>query len=253
MVHSLGVNWSQAVTDLNKEQLEQHYDKAFQFAKQKPPTKIQKEKVVAQQKKKPRQTPPLPLQIEEGEIVEQKIALSAMGDNKTVIDWLEADARVLAPKWRKWIDKIYAELYELWAAGCTALAMDGEMPWKGWFRHIFRENNGRADALANEGRTGKVIDKTRAVPDTSTVVAVRAFFDGSFSGNHAGIGWTVQAAAIPLWARRVESVQWREVAWGAAPATEASVIGSETEAAFEAVMGAVKVVKAARGRHGVVY
>ena len=71
-----------------------------------------------------------------------------MGDNKTVIEWANANFEVLNPFYKPKVAGIWVNLWKMGWHGARPPATGNP----GFCMHAFREHNTQADANANRGR-----------------------------------------------------------------------------------------------------
>ena len=110
------------------------------------------------------------------------------------------------------------------------------LPW----RHVYREQNSKADALANAGRGGQRETKRNSgnigwlqrCIEQGHGVHIRLWFDGSCSDRQTGVGWWAEARASSV---IVAKDAWVLLVAGCRPGAGTSAMSAELEVATECV------------------
>lgn len=114
-----------------------------------------------------------------------------------------------------------------------------------WFRHVYRELNSRADALAGEARRTK-----RRNVWSRTLIArpfcIRGHFDGSHGADDSAVGWYVECAWQRCRNDGVSEPLWHEVARAGFCIGTGTVMRAELEACTEVTNAMVSILS--RGR-----
>jgi len=121
--------------------------------------------------------------------------LEVCGDSRVVINWLNGIWPVKFLPYLRRVQGLHRQLHEMVACGDVRPRQDSA----DFCRHVFRELNGQADALANRHCNTWHLD----VYD-KPATCIRAFFDGSVRRGKSAFGWIVLAcpsgdADMELW------------------------------------------------------
>lgn len=163
------------------------------------------------------------------------VALELVGDNLTVINWLNGTAICKGSRYIPWVDKLRVALYKAW---CMDLVAPRQRHCN-WSRHVYREFNKSANALATRGILSlqSVLEMFEVPAGTPTCLG--AHFDGGQRESRAASGWLLRG-------RWGENADWRDVAHAS------TYIGSETStfaelfAATEASSAALNFIRTGR-------
>ena len=120
------------------------------------------------------------------------------GDSQVVINWLNGAAIITGREEESRASTLQEVLHHLWI---TAKAI----PWDyagDWAKHVYREDNGRADALANQAMDGKKINRwhlwDRRLEGSQRF---RMSFDGGYRRRtqKSGAGWLIELWENDRW------------------------------------------------------
>jgi hypothetical protein len=144
--------------------------------------------------------------------------LEICGDSKTIIGWALA---VYGIKFRPYSDRI-AQVHRTLDALHYANGLRPRCDHEPVFKHIFRELNAEADAIAGMGSAQHWMSEQPG-PYTN----LRLFFDGSFRNGFATSGWVLYGSNC---VETDDPDEWTRVAWHSFPVGSASVTAAELEA-----------------------
>ena len=136
------------------------------------------------------------------------IAAEIVGDNELVIHWANGAARTMDPKHTTAAEQNVNELGRLWYSGLIA----PRVPTVDWCRHVFRERNKAADALANramDSSSSAIWTSSSSVPDLERLCV--NFDGGKRPDGSAACGWHLQGGT----GREEDgTLEWYTLAWG---------------------------------------
>ena len=139
--------------------------------------------------KKPRDLPPLELDISEAG---RRPTLDIKGDCKTFVDWINGHAKLKTRECT--VAQTHNLLRAWWARGVHSRQRTAE-----WATHIFREHHKEAHAWAEKGAKGQVdewVDNAHVV--WSQVIGLCGFWDGSCDNGKCGAGVMIMACSEVL-------------------------------------------------------
>ena len=144
--------------------------------------------------------------------------LEICGDSRVIVNWCNGVWPVKFTPYARCVSELQRDLHHL---AKTAKVRPRE-DCADFCRHIFRELNQEADAMANRHGSSCHV-KEYGEP----AACVRAFFDGSVKGKRAAFGWVVQECS----AGDQDMSKWRTVATKSGSLPDgASITAAELEA-----------------------
>ncbi len=162
------------------------------------------------------------------EETQQSTRLEICGDSELVINWINGEARCQSLQHH--IDmpaEVMEMLYQSWKAGII-LPRESHV---NWCRHVYRELNTAADAMATlaiEGQQCHINLPTQVVKRPGKV---KICFDGGRRDNAASYGWVVYAD----FEASGEEIVWQRLASAATPLGDATTVEAELTGAHEAL------------------
>ena len=153
------------------------------------------------------------------------IALEIVGDNELVINWLNGTAVVDHPVHRSRVMAITNQVATSWKSGILVPRMADV----NWYRHVYRELNTQADALANRAMDEGMSSEWSRPHAYLRPHRLRGWFDGG--RRHDGLcscGWLLQASYSSIVDTHWSTVAWACVLLPAGTSTvEAELTGAE--------------------------
>ena len=153
-----------------------------------------------------------------------RLAIEIIGDGETVVDWVNGAALCTHDKHRLKVESSLNAVAAAWTKG----RLMAKSPAADIYRHDYREYNKRADSLANLAQDtgaahgGEVFS---SLWNPRRANCYKGHFDGSYRepSRTGAIGWSNEGSENGL--------KWREVAWGCAPISAQTPMGTEVAAA----------------------
>ena len=146
-VHAYGLEWNLAAKDADmwRASYNDFLKKAYGFAKSALPRygKQSTLDIDERPRKKPRVLTDLVLP---WNLYDEEIGAEVVGDNELVVNWVNGQAAATGHRRKSKIEQLSTCLGRAWRDGLIA----PRVPSADWCRHVYRERNGAADALANE-------------------------------------------------------------------------------------------------------
>ena len=153
------------------------------------------------------------------------------GDNKLVTGWTRGDAPVYHKPYRKRVARLQNTLQRWHEMGLMPPAEGEDL-----IRHIFREDNTRADALVKGakkyGGRGKWFQGNL---QGQQIVAYRGQFDGGKDQNAVGVGWVLEGATTD----NAGSYYWVSLAYGCRRLSPTTTVVEAELVGLEELMGAL--------------
>lgn len=122
-----------------------------------------------------------------------KQRLELCGDSKLIVQWCNGRWPVRNPKFKSLIVDAMNCLDNLWQKNCEPPQRHGL-----WCRHVWREFNTVADALANDGKSLEDTSvHVEVSPLPSKIAALRGYWDGAHTSEstRVGVGWWIAVAS----------------------------------------------------------
>lgn len=120
--------------------------------------------------------------------------LDLVGNNLTVVNWTNIDAVVLASHYVSVVSEVQSVLHASWLNGFLLPAHGAGQ----WARHVCRENNKRADALATKAMAvgeERLWTASGMLESFKEAELVRIPLDGGYKDGKVGFGWLLKVNA----------------------------------------------------------
>ena len=133
--------------------------------------------------------------------------IEIIGDNELIVNWLNGAARCDHPAFSRRIAKVVCELHRAWVGGLLV----PRVPSADWARHVYRELNQEADALANKAMDERHSSDWMRESWLLRPRRLRGYFDGGRRDAFvSSCGCLVQAS----YTDEPTQSSWHIVAWG---------------------------------------
>ena len=155
------------------------------------------------------------------------VSIEFLGDSEVVINWINGASRCTEDSRHLLsVSNIMNTLHEAWKDNITK-PRQSHLPW---CRHIFRELNKDADAMATLALTSGA-NQYKFYGVAKPPPRIKVYFDGGRRDSKAAYGWVVFAS----FSTKASENDWIKVAYAAAPLGDVSTNVAELTGASEAI------------------
>ena len=160
---------------------------------------------------------------------DRPIAFHLSGDNETVVNWINGVYACTEATTCAALRSLAVGLHKAWC--CELIAPKNT--YSNWCRHVYREFNSRADALATRGVLDRRGSHTLHETPHGKPFLIRCAFDGGRRDSEAASGWWLEGS----WVCEGQEPSWTTIA-------EASVYLGDVGSDVAELIGAVEVISA---------